>query len=137
MPVAALSNAHLSPLPTAPEKGLLDTMLFRPLPRQARPTRPVRPFWLALFAVLNGCDLLTTYVDLNVGMREGNPLMRNLLYQYGFGALIFYKALMVLVVCLGIVALNRSYPHLARITLGICNVLVLLVVISNFLQSRL
>ena len=112
-------------------------MLLRQAPRQDHRTQSAHPIWLALFAVLNGLDLLTTYVDLNAGMREGNPLMRVLLLHDGFGALIFYKALMVLVVSIGILLLNRGYPLLARITLGICNLLVLVVVLSNFIQYQL
>ena len=104
---------------------------------QQRPLRFSVFFWLALFAILNACDLLTTYLDLHAGMREGNPLMRILLEQDGFGALVFYKALMVLVVSAGILALSRGYPLLSRITLAICNVLVLAVVLSNFIQYRL
>lgn len=112
-------------------------MLLRQAPRQSHRGSSVQLFWLTLFAALNGLDLLTTYIDLNAGMREGNPLMRVLLVHNGFGALIFYKALMVLVVSAGILALNRGYPLLARITLAICNLLVLVVVLSNFIQYQL
>lgn len=112
-------------------------MLLRQAPRQGHRASSAHLFWLALFAVLNGLDLLTTYIDLNAGMREGNPLMRVLLLHNGFGALIFYKALMVLVVSAGILLLNRGYPLLARITLAICNVLVLAVVLSNFIQYQI
>jgi hypothetical protein len=97
----------------------------------------VHPFWLVLFALLNVCDLVTTYLDLHAGMREGNPLMQHLLATYGFGALIFYKTLMVLVVSFGITALSRGYPTLSKVTLALCNALVLLVVISNFVQYQL
>ncbi len=112
-------------------------MLLRQAPRQSHRASPASLFWLALFAVLNGLDLLTTYVDLNAGMREGNPLMSTLLLHSGFGSLIFYKALMVLVVSAGILVLNRGYPKLSRITLAICNLLVLAVVLSNFIQYQL
>jgi hypothetical protein len=112
-------------------------MILRSAPRSQRRAHLPPLFWLALFAVLNGCDLATTYLDLRVGMREGNPLMRALLEQNGFGALIFYKALMVLVVSAGILVLGRSYPHLSRITLAICNTLVLVVVLLNFIQYQL
>ncbi len=111
-------------------------MLLRLAPRQRRVRLPCL-FWLVLFAVLNGLDLLTTYVDLQAGMREGNPLMRALLHYEGFGALIFYKVLMVLVVSTGIWLMDRGYPQLSRITLGICNLLVLAVVLSNFIQYQL
>ena len=112
-------------------------MSSHPLHRQAPSARMVHPVWLVLFALLNVLDLLTTYVDLKVGMREGNPLMQHLLVSYGFGALIFYKLLMILVVTIGIAALSRGYPLLSKITLGLCNGLVLVVVISNFVQSQI
>jgi hypothetical protein len=112
-------------------------MILRSAPRQPRRLLVSALFWLALFAVLNAFDLITTYVDLQAGMREGNPLMRALLDQAGFGALIFYKILMVLVVSAGILTLSRRYPHLAHITLAVCNLLVLAVVLSNFIQYQL
>lgn len=93
-------------------------------------------FWLVLFAFLNGCDLITTYIDLHACLREGNPLMRALLDQAGFSALIFYKVLMVLVVSAGIATLNRRYPVLARTVLIVCSGVVLLVVLSNLLQYQ-
>ena len=112
-------------------------MMLRFARHQQQPLRFSSLFWLALFAVLNAADLLTTYLDLHVGMREGNPLMRVLLEQDGFGALVFYKALMVVVVSVGILALSRGYPMLSRITLAVCNLLVLVVVLSNFIQYQL
>ena len=112
-------------------------MLLRQAPRQQRWLKFSDWLWLALFLVLNVFDLLTTYIDLQAGLREGNPLMRILLQQEGFGALVFYKALMVLVVSAGVLLLHRGYPKLAQITLGICNALVLAVVISNVIQYQL
>ena len=112
-------------------------MLLQQASRHFRQVRFWHFVWLLFFAVLNGLDLLTTYVDLHAGMREGNPLMRVLLDQQGFGALIAYKMLMVLVVSAGVVLLHRHYPQLSRVTLGICNLLVLAVVISNVVQHQL
>jgi hypothetical protein len=112
-------------------------MILRSAARRERREHFWSLFWLALFAVLNAFDLITTYVDLQAGMREGNPLMRALLNQNGFSALIIYKVLMVLVVSSGILILNRSYPLLARGALAVCNVLVLLVVLSNFIQYQI
>jgi hypothetical protein len=120
-----------------PGKGYLILMILRTVSRRERRIRIATPFWLVLFAILNACDLITTYIDLQAGMREGNPLMRALLNQEGFSALIFYKVLMVLVVSAGILALHRNYPVLARAALAVCNLLVLAVVLSNFIQSQL
>ncbi len=112
-------------------------MILRSATRRERRVPVWSLFWLVIFALLNAGDLLTTYVDLRAGMREGNPLMRALLDQAGFSALIFYKALMVMVVSIGILMLNRSYPLLARAALAVCNVLVLVVVLSNVIQYQL
>ncbi len=112
-------------------------MIMRSVPRRERRDPIPSLFWLFVFALLNGCDLVTTYVDLQAGMREGNPLMRTLLYQNGFSALIIYKVLMVLVVSAGILILNRNYPLLARGALAVCNGLVFVVVLSNFIQYQL
>jgi len=112
-------------------------MMVRSAPRWSWRMAFSSLFWLMLFALLNGCDLITTYIDLHAGMREGNPLMRALLDQDGFSALIFYKVLMVLVVSAGILTLNRRYPVLARTVLIVCNAVVLAVVLSNFLQYQL
>ena len=133
-------SVHLSAevhSPGLPGKDCLALMILRQALRRERREHFWSLFWLALFAVLNAFDLITTYVDLQAGMREGNPLMRALLMQNGFSALIIYKVLMVLVVSSGILILNRSYPLLARGALAVCNVLVLLVVLSNFIQYQL
>lgn len=111
-------------------------MILRSALRQSRRVHRSLLFWLALFALLNGCDLITTYVDLQAGMREGNPFMRALLDATGFSALIGYKVVMVLVVSAGILMLSRSYPFLARLALAVCTVLVLAAVISNTIQFQ-
>jgi hypothetical protein len=123
--------------PGLPGKDCLATMILHSAPRLFRHVRFSSLVWLVFFALLNGFDLITTYVDLRAGMREGNPLMRALLDQGGFSALIGYKVLMVLAVSAGILALSRSYPLLARTALAVCNALVLTVVLSNFIQYQL
>jgi hypothetical protein len=100
----------------------------------ARRTSSTLAIWLVLFVVLNIGDLVSTYVALNIGMREGNPLMSLLLQHYQFGALIVYKALVVAVVSIGVLAMRRFHPRLARITILVCNVLVFLAVFLNILQ---
>ncbi|MBF6591639.1 MAG: hypothetical protein IVW57_14095 [Ktedonobacterales bacterium] len=90
--------------------------------------------WLAVYIVLNIGDLITTNLGLHSGLREGNPLMRALLGQFGFGSLIGYKLLVVAAVLVGIHMLSRRYARLATITLIICNVLVGLAVLLNIVQ---
>lgn len=97
---------------------------------------PALALWIALFCLLNVGDLLSTYVALGVGMREGNPLMSALLAHFGFGALIVYKLLVIGVVAGGVVALRRFHPRLARVTIVVCNALVFLAVSLNVLQLR-
>lgn len=89
---------------------------------------------IALFAALNAGDLLSTWVDLHAGLREGNPFMSILLDQHGFGALIFYKVLVVAIVALVMGTLWDSRPRLVSGTLVLCNVLVLVAVASNIVQ---
>jgi hypothetical protein len=95
------------------------------------------PIWLGLFAVLNLGDVISTWVGLHSGMREGNPLMSTLLAHYGFAALIVYKLLVVLAVVGGVLLLRSFQLSVARVTITICNVLVLLVVMLNVTQYAL
>jgi len=97
-------------------------------------TRGVDTTLLALFVLLNAGDLASTYLGLHSGMREGNPLMGALLTQYGFGALIVYKLSVIAAVAAGILFLRTFHRRVADVTIGICNVLVLLVVVVNLAQ---
>lgn len=92
------------------------------------------PELLVLFAVLNIGDIVSTFIGLAGGMREGNPLMSMLLEHYGFGALIFYKALVIVAVTAGIYLLRAFHTSIATITIWICNALVLGVVVMNVVQ---
>lgn len=89
---------------------------------------------IVLFALLNAADLLSTFIGLHNGMREGNPLMSALLHTYGFGALVLYKVIVVVAVALGVRMLRHFRVSVASLTIAICNVLVLLVVIANVTQ---
>ncbi len=89
---------------------------------------------IGLFAALNIGDLVSTWVDLHAGLREGNPFMNMLLAQHGFGALIAYKALVVMIVGLVMISLWPARPRLVALTLAICNLLVLVAVAANVLQ---
>jgi hypothetical protein len=95
------------------------------------------PAMLALFALLNVADLVSTFIGLRNGMREGNPLMSGLLLHYGFGALVIYKALVILAVTLGVHFLRSFHIRIARATISVCNVLVLIVVLVNITQYAL
>lgn len=90
--------------------------------------------WLCVFALLNVGDLVSTYAGLHSGMREGNPLVSNMMSQFGFGSLIAYKVFVVLAVTFGVLWLRSLHPSVARVTLTICNALVLIVVLLNVTQ---
>lgn len=92
------------------------------------------PLLLAIFVLLNAGDLISTYVGLQSGLREGNPLMGSLLMHYGFVALVAYKVLVVAAVSIGVLMLRRFHRGIARATVWICDALVLFVVILNVLQ---
>jgi hypothetical protein len=104
------------------------------LPARARWSIAFLPAMLALFAVLNVLDLVSTFIGLHSGMREGNPLMSGLLLHYGFGALIIYKVVVILAVTLGVYFLCSIHMRIARTTISVCNVLVLGVVLVNVAQ---
>jgi CDP-diglyceride synthetase len=120
-------------------------VVVRHVRSQAMPHPVVRPRaagsylpWLvALFAFLNAADLFSTFVGLQNGLHEGNPLMASLLTRYGFIALIVYKALVVLAVALGVRVLRSFRLSVAHVTIWICNILVFTVVLLNILQYAL
>lgn len=92
------------------------------------------PQLLVLFAVLNAGDLVSTFIGLEGGMREGNPLMNALLMHYGFGALILYKVLVIVAVTAGVYVLRAFHKSIANITIWVCNALVFGVVVMNVVQ---
>jgi hypothetical protein len=89
---------------------------------------------VGIFAALNGGDLISTWVDLNAGLHEGNPFMSLLLSEHGFGALIVYKLMVVALVGVITIVLWSVRPRLVGVTLGICNVLVFGAIAINVLQ---
>ena len=89
---------------------------------------------IGLFAALNCGDLVSTWLDLHAGLREGNPFMSLLLAQHGFGALIVYKLMVVALVAIITIVLWSVRPRLVGVTLGICNLLVFGAVAVNLLQ---
>jgi hypothetical protein len=89
---------------------------------------------LVIFALLNVGDLASTYLGLAHGLNEGNPLMKQLLLHYGFGALIADKLLVVIAVTAGALVLRRLDRHIAHAVSMVCDGLILLVVVSNVVQ---
>lgn len=106
----------------------------KPREARARDRGHWLPELLALFAVLNIGDLVSTFIGLAGGMREGNPLMSTLLAHYGFGALIFYKVVVIVAVTAGIYILRAFHTSIATITIWVCNALVFGVVVMNVVQ---
>lgn len=91
-------------------------------------------FWLGVYIAVNLGDLISTAVGLRAGLREGNPLMRSLLSQFGFAALVAYKVVVIVGVVAGLSLLARRHPRLAAVTLTVCNILVGLAVVLNVVQ---
>lgn len=116
-------------------------VVTRPMPRRTivrRASLPIHggmlPVLVAVFAVLNAGDLVSTFIGLESGMREGNPLMSALLSNYGFGALILYKMMVIVAVGAGVLFLRFFHRRVAHMTIWVCNLLVLGVVVSNLMQ---
>lgn len=91
-------------------------------------------FWFGVYIAVNIGDLISTDIGLHAGLHEGNPLMRTLLAQHGFAALIVYKLVVIVAVVFGLSLLTRRHPRLAAVTLTICNILVALAVVLNIVQ---
>lgn len=98
---------------------------------------PALALWLVVYALLNASDLISTYLGLQLGLREANPLMGGLLLQEGFGALIAYKLVVIFAVIGGAFALYRMHPRAAYITVCACNILVFLAVAANVAQMAM
>ena len=131
-PLAPMSSPPKSPGAARPARH----RVTRPLTRPRATGRYLSPL-LGFFAVLNIGDLASTYLGLASGMREGNPLMSTLLGHYGFGALVVYKALVILAVTGGVYLLRSFHLKIAHITIWVCNVLVFAVVVLNLVQFAL
>ena len=126
--------------PRAPERPVAAS-----LPLQA--SAPVRTraaafslslaIWLVVYLLLNVGDLVSTYLGLQAGLHEANPLMSGLLAQNGFGALIAYKLVVIVAVVGGAIALLRMHPRAAYLTVHVCNSLVFLAVFLNVAQMLL
>ncbi len=139
---AALARWTTQPLPRAlPPAVSRPFVVARSAPPRAmirRASLPIHggvlPLLVAIFAVLNAGDLASTFIGLQSGMHEGNPLMGALLSSYGFGALILYKIMVIVTVGAGVLFLRIFQRRVAHITIWVCDLLVLGVVISNLMQ---
>ena len=105
-----------------------------PTPARRGLMAPALGLWLVIYALLNAGDLISTYLGLQLGLREANPFMSGLLLQEGFGALIAYKLIVIFAVIGGALALYRMHPRAAYITVYACNLLVFLAVAANVAQ---
>src|SRR5690348_1119945 len=95
-----------------------------------------RQFAWGSFVLLNGLDVLTTWVDFQHGAYEGNPLAALFLrWAGGFGGILLYKSLIVLLFSAGVLLLLRlravRLTHLFLIA-GVA--LSLVPVLSNVIQ---
>jgi hypothetical protein len=132
------------PWPRAQQPRVSQRPLAASLPLQARSSvrtrgavRPSLVLWLVVYVLLNVGDLVSTYVGLQAGLHEANPLMSGLLAQSGFGALIAYKLVVIVAVVGGAIALLRMHPRAAYLTVHVCNSLVFLAVFLNGAQMLL
>lgn len=89
---------------------------------------------MALYLVFNLGDLLSTYLGLRHGLKEGNPLMNAMLTWNGFTAVIDYKLIVTLSVLAGLWLVSGWNIRAARAALLICNCMVALVVALNLAQ---
>ena len=132
----AIDSWATQPLPiSVPPRRLRYTTSSRlALRKDARGTSLFLVALLVVFALLNLGDLASTYLGLAHGLNEGNPLMKQLLLHYGFGALIADKLLVIVAVTTGALVLRRLDWHIAHAVALVCDALILLVVVSNVVQ---
>lgn len=126
------------PSTTAEEPPLLTSrarrqLMGQPSERQRAADRLLSAL-VVLFVLLNLADLISTFVGLQSGLHEGNPLMSALLSRYGFSALVLYKLIVIAAVAVGVRMLRSFRISVARVTIVICNLLVLAVVVANVAQ---
>ncbi len=134
VPTSRFAPSRLNPKrPPAVEPHIATREPSAPSPRAGR----YLPALVAVFALLNAADLITTFIGLQNGLREGNPLMSALLVKYGFIALVIYKAVVIAAVALGVGMLRAFRVSVANVTIVLCDLLVLLVVFANVAQYYL
>lgn len=88
------------------------------------------------FIGLSALDVLSTWVAIQAGMGEGNPLAGAIIERAGLGGVFLYKLILVYVVTACLVYLTPAYPRLRHV-LKFANVFMALVVILNTVQILL
>lgn len=90
-----------------------------------------RNWGLGLLVLLNALDVLTTYIALHHGAVEGNPVTRSII-DHGFGWVIFWKALVLLVLAIGIIRIQSQRPLATLVAVWTVVGAYLMVVMINF-----
>src|SRR2546425_3950790 len=95
--------------------------------------RPLRS-WFLLFLALNIVDLISTFVILQLGMVEGNPLEAFLLQHVGILVVMVLKIILIGLATLGVDRLaNRSADSLdlaCNLLIGLSGVVLLLFTVN-------
>ena len=95
--------------------------------------RPLRA-WFLLFLALNIVDLISTFVILQLGMVEGNPLEAFLLQHVGILVVMVLKIILIGLATLGVDRLaNRSADSLdlaCNLLIGLSGVVLLLFTVN-------
>jgi uncharacterized membrane protein len=90
---------------------------------------------LGLFIVLSFCDLVLTWLVIsksNGEIIESNPIAAVWLRRFGWQGLIIFKAAAMSVVIAVTILLNPRRPILARVTLGACCALMMVVAFYSY-----
>ncbi len=90
-------------------------------------TRPA----LAVFAGLNLLDVASTYVALQMGLAEVNPLPSLLLANGGEGAMYLFKIAITLLVIVTVVRLSPYYRRLGYAVYAANGILALIVLLNT------
>ncbi|MHB9091695.1 MAG: DUF5658 family protein [Chloroflexota bacterium] len=87
---------------------------------------------IALYLVLQGLDVLTTFVGLRRGAYEANLLPGWLIQHYGEASMYLFKVLLVLGVLFVVVCLQRPFPRV-WLAVRVVNVMMVLVLAVNLM----
>lgn len=105
----------------------LDELLVRPFPHLGL---------TALFVVLNGIDVVITYMGMASGhLTEVNPIADYFIDHWGLKGMLWFKFGMVALVLLLVKIIARKHPHLSRSVLIFGNLVVGAVAVYGFMLS--